>query len=59
MTHFYNTLEANEVADNFFKFHYHDRGKIKWQGFFLSEHTAALKKNKNNKNNIENEVKHI
>lgn len=46
MAQFYNEVEADEVANNFFKFYYHDRGKIKWSGFFLSEHTAALKKNK-------------
>ena len=24
--------------------YYHDRGKMKWGGFLLSEHTAALKR---------------
>lgn len=42
----YNDNEAELVADNFFKNYYHDRGKVKWEGFFLSEHTAALHKNK-------------
>lgn len=41
---FYNDAEANEVADQFFKYYYHDRGIKKWGGFFLSEHTAELKK---------------
>ncbi|WP_056988830.1 hypothetical protein [Lacticaseibacillus camelliae] len=31
------------VAD-FFAHHYHDRGMKKWQGYYLSDHTAALKK---------------
>lgn len=41
---FYNDEDANQVANDFFKFHYHDRGIKKWGGFFLSEHTAKLKK---------------
>lgn len=41
---FYNDEEANQVADNFFKYYYKDRGKMKWQGFILSEQTAELKK---------------
>lgn len=32
------------VAENFFKYDYHDRGMKKWGGFYLSDHTAALKK---------------
>ncbi|KMO88774.1 MULTISPECIES: hypothetical protein [Lacticaseibacillus] len=27
---------------HFFEHDYHDRGMIKWQGFYLSDHTAAL-----------------
>lgn len=46
MSHFYSDAEADAIANNFFKYYYHDRGKIKWSGFFLSEHTAALKENK-------------
>lgn len=51
MSQFYNDAEADAVADNFFKYHYHDRGKIKWQGFFLSEHTAALKREGDSEHN--------
>lgn len=43
---FYTDTEADDVANDFFKNYYKDRGKIKWSGFFLSEHTAALKKNR-------------
>ena len=39
---FYNDEEANQVATDFFKFHYHYRGIKKWGGFFLSEHTSKL-----------------
>lgn len=41
---FYNDEQANKVAEEFFKYHYHDRGIKKWGGFFLSEHTATLRK---------------
>lgn len=40
---FYSDKEAEQVADDFFKYHYVDSGKMKWQGFILSEQTAALK----------------
>lgn len=32
------------VVQAFFDNYYHDRGKMKWQGFYLSDHTAALKR---------------
>jgi hypothetical protein len=41
---FYSPAEADRVAETFFKYYYHDRGKIKWGGFLLSEHTAAIRK---------------
>lgn len=31
-------------VNNFFEHDYHDRGARKWQGFYLSDHTAALTK---------------
>lgn len=31
-----------ENVQMFFDHYYHDRGKMKWQGFYLSDHTAAL-----------------
>ncbi|KRM86312.1 hypothetical protein [Liquorilactobacillus vini] len=31
-------------AEFFLKNYYQDRGMLKWQGFFLSDHTEALKK---------------
>ena len=42
--HFYDDQEVDKVATQFFKYYYHDRGKMKWSGFLLSEHTAALNK---------------
>lgn len=37
--------EAEQLAQHFFIHHYHDRGMLKWQGFFLSDHTSALQRN--------------
>lgn len=33
---------SDQEAENFFKHDYIDRGMIKWQGFYLSDHTSAL-----------------
>lgn len=41
---FYDNDQAELVAAEFFNYYYHDRGKVKWDGYFLSEHQAALKK---------------
>lgn len=30
------------TVKHFFEHDYHDRGMMKWQGFYLSDHTAAL-----------------
>ncbi|TFZ24236.1 hypothetical protein E2P76_15695 [Lactiplantibacillus plantarum] len=30
------------TVKHFFDHDYHDRGMVKWQGFYLSDHTAAL-----------------
>lgn len=38
----YPTNEAEQLAQHFFIHRYYDRGMLKWQGFFLSDHTAAL-----------------
>lgn len=37
------------VIEQFFKNDYHDRGMLKWGGFFLSDHTSAIKKMKRDK----------
>ncbi|WP_125705038.1 phage infection protein [Lacticaseibacillus daqingensis] len=31
-------------TEQFFAHEYRDRGMVKWQGFYLSDHTAALKR---------------
>lgn len=40
---------SDQEAENFFNHDYIDRGMIKWQGFYLSDHTSAL--------NAEHEIK--
>ena len=50
---FYNDQEADKVSTQFFKYYYHDRGKMKWGGFLLSEHTAALQKEIDKEHNAE------
>jgi hypothetical protein len=42
-----NAQDANIIAEQFLKNKYHDRGMLKWQGFFLSDHTSAIKKEVN------------
>ncbi|MBS9335980.1 hypothetical protein [Fructobacillus papyrifericola] len=36
--------ELVDTAAQYFKQDYRERGKVKWNGFFLSDHTAKLKK---------------
>ena len=36
-----------QVVQNFFDNVYIDRGMIKWQGFFLSDHTVAINRKRN------------
>lgn len=42
----YSRKEAEKVARRFFTYDYHDRGMLKWQGYFLSDHTSALNRQK-------------
>lgn len=42
----YKDSQADHVAEQFFHYSYHDRGMLKWQGYFLSDHTAALKRHR-------------
>ncbi len=41
-----------DVVNYFFEHDYHDRGMLKWQGFYLSDHTAALNKQRANDQRI-------
>lgn len=42
-----NAQDANIIAEQFLKNKYHDRGMLKWQVFFLSDHTSAINKEVN------------
>ncbi|MFC6254092.1 hypothetical protein ACFP1H_05780 [Secundilactobacillus hailunensis] len=37
-------IDDDVLVQRFFDHDYQDRGVVKWQGFYLSDHTAALKK---------------
>ncbi|GAX00746.1 hypothetical protein [Secundilactobacillus silagei] len=37
-------IDDDALVQRFFDHDYQDRGVVKWQGFYLSDHTAALKK---------------
>lgn len=37
---------SQKVVDQFFEHDYQDRGMTKWQGFYLSDHTVAIKQQK-------------
>ncbi|MCX8724525.1 hypothetical protein GYM70_06845 [Lactobacillus panisapium] len=47
----FNQKEFDQILDNFFKT-YQDRGMKKWQGFFLSDHTAIMKKSNSQRSTI-------
>ncbi|MCK8605699.1 hypothetical protein LNP18_06225 [Leuconostoc citreum] len=40
--------DFSQVVTNYFKNDYRERGKVKWNGFFLSDHTAGLKRDISN-----------
>ncbi|QLL40329.1 hypothetical protein FEM49_03303 (plasmid) [Lactiplantibacillus plantarum] len=40
------------MVKHFFEHDYHDRGMMKWQGFYLSDHTAALNQQKQQLNEV-------
>ncbi|MBS0941946.1 hypothetical protein JK161_03660 [Leuconostoc mesenteroides] len=39
-----NKENFSTIINRYFKNDYHERGKIKWNGFFLSDHTSSLVK---------------
>ncbi len=43
---------SQKVVDQFFSHEYQDRGMLKWQGFYLSDHTVAIKKQKYKNKNV-------
>lgn len=42
--------DFRKMINNYFKNDYRERGKVKWNGYFLSDHTSALKNEVQNKN---------
>lgn len=48
---------SQKVVDQFFEHDYQDRGMTKWQGFYLSDHTVAVKKQKYKLKNVPKEKK--
>ncbi|MCK8605756.1 hypothetical protein LNP18_06510 [Leuconostoc citreum] len=44
--------DFSETVTNYFKDDYRERGKIKWQGYFLSDHTAQLKSETKKKHQV-------
>ncbi|MGQ2283415.1 hypothetical protein [Leuconostoc pseudomesenteroides] len=44
--------EFSKMINNYFQNDYRERGKVKWNGYFLSDHTSALKREAQNKNAV-------
>ncbi|CAK1253326.1 hypothetical protein [Fructobacillus tropaeoli] len=44
--------EVIQRAKTFFEQDYHERGKIKWNGFFLSDHTQKINQSKKDRASI-------
>lgn len=44
--------DFKNIVNNYFKNDYRERGKIKWNGYFLSDHTALLKSDEKKRHNV-------
>ena len=44
--------EFSKMINNYFQNDYRERGKVKWNGYFLSDHTSALKREAQAKNAV-------
>lgn len=44
--------EFSKMINNYFQNDYRERGKVKWNGYFLSDHTSALKREAQTKNAV-------
>ncbi|MGQ2284465.1 hypothetical protein [Leuconostoc pseudomesenteroides] len=42
----------SKMINNYFDNDYRERGKVKWNGYFLSDHTSALKREAQAQNNV-------
>ncbi|WP_204769295.1 hypothetical protein [Leuconostoc rapi] len=50
------TDEFNDIVTNFFKNDYRERGKVKWHGYFLSDHTSSLKQEAHQRHHVTNKL---
>lgn len=48
--------DFSTLINNYFQHDYRDRGIKKWRGFFLSDHTSALRKMDQDNNYSEKKV---
>ncbi|CCF25191.1 hypothetical protein [Leuconostoc citreum] len=53
------TDNFSQLVTNYFKNDYRERGKIKWQGYFLSDHTASLKQEKTARQHISQKLERM
>jgi len=44
--------DFSRLVTNFFKNDYRERGKVKWNGYFLSDHTSSLKQEKQQRHHV-------
>jgi hypothetical protein len=44
--------DLSRLVTNFFKNDYRERGKVKWNGYFLSDHTSSLKQEKQQRHHV-------
>jgi hypothetical protein len=42
----------SKMINNYFENDYRERGKVKWNGYFLSDHTSALKREAQAQNTV-------
>ena len=47
-----NKRDFDQRVENFFK-HYHDRGMVKWAGFYLSDHQLKIRQKKQQESYVE------
>ncbi len=44
--------DFSQTVTSYFKNDYRERGKIKWNGYFLSDHTSSLKHDSNERHTV-------
>lgn len=51
--------DFSQTVTNYFKNDYRERGKIKWNGYFLSDHTSSLKNDSNERHTVTTKLKQM